>query len=146
MSSASCHPAGWQAPKAARYVQQARHAGLMACDLLGDTPASTCVRPACSAPCALQEELEQWATATRQKAEDSLALERYRRQDEARVKELGMQLERAAREAHQGRQDLEEELTATQVGGGDGGSGAWASRAQRQGTRGQVHDTGRLLP
>ncbi|KAL4443384.1 hypothetical protein ABPG75_011121 [Micractinium tetrahymenae] len=62
-----------------------------------------------------QEELEQWAAAARQKEEDSLALERYRRQDEARVKELGMQLERATREAHQGKRDLEEELTATQA-------------------------------
>jgi hypothetical protein len=63
-----------------------------------------------------QEELEQWAATARQKEGDALALERYRRQDEARVKELGMQLERAAREAHQGKRDLEEQATEAQVG------------------------------
>jgi predicted RNase H-like nuclease (RuvC/YqgF family) len=64
----------------------------------------------------LQEELEQWLAAARQKEEDSLALERYRRQDDARVKELGMQLEAAARRAHQAQRDLEDEATETQVG------------------------------
>lgn len=67
-----------------------------------------------------QEELEQWATAAKQKEDDSLALERYRRQDEAKVKELSMQLERAQREAHQAKRDLEDEVTATQVGAGVG--------------------------
>lgn len=63
-----------------------------------------------------QEELEQWLAAATQKEEDNLALERYRRQDEARVKELGMQLEQAAREAHQTQRDLDDEITETQVG------------------------------
>ncbi|EFN56849.1 hypothetical protein CHLNCDRAFT_144442 [Chlorella variabilis] len=61
------------------------------------------------------EELEQWLAAATQKEEDNLALERYRRQDEARVKELGMQLEQAAREAHQTQRDLDDEITETQA-------------------------------
>lgn len=66
--------------------------------------------------------MEQWAAAARQKEEDGLAVERYRRQDEARVKELALALERAARAAQQGRRDLEEEATATQARrGGLGG-------------------------
>lgn len=36
-------------------------------------------------------------------------------QDEAKIKELGLGLERAAREAQQAKRDLEEEATATQV-------------------------------
>lgn len=38
-----------------------------------------------------QEELDQWSAVAQQKEEDSLAMERYRRQDEARVKELSSQ-------------------------------------------------------
>jgi hypothetical protein len=33
-----------------------------------------------------QEELEQWALASRQKEEDNLALQKYQRADDARVK------------------------------------------------------------
>ena len=35
-----------------------------------------------------QEELEQWALATRQKEEDHLTLEKYRRADEQKIKDL----------------------------------------------------------
>ena len=63
----------------------------------------------------LQEELEQWSTTSRQKEEDALALERYRRQDEARVKELTMALERVAREEQAARRALEDEITETQA-------------------------------
>ena len=35
-----------------------------------------------------QEELEQWALAARQKEEDNLTLEKFRRADEAKIKEL----------------------------------------------------------
>lgn len=92
--------------------------------------------PACVALAPLQEELEQWAAAARQKEEDSLALERYRRQDEASIRELGLQLERATREAHQGRRDLEEEQTATQVGVGC--NGPQACKAQGHAAQGQA--------
>ena len=39
-----------------------------------------------------QEELEQWALAARQKEEDNLTLEKYRRSDEAKIKELTLQI------------------------------------------------------
>ena len=41
-----------------------------------------------------QEEFEQWALASRQKEEDNAALARYQKQDDARVRELAMQLEK----------------------------------------------------
>ena len=37
-----------------------------------------------------QEELEQWAAASARKEEDALALEKYKRADEARVRELNL--------------------------------------------------------
>lgn len=40
----------------------------------------------------LQEELEQWTAVAKQKEDDNLAMEKYMRQDEARVKELNMQV------------------------------------------------------
>lgn len=43
-----------------------------------------------------------------------------------------MQLERAAREVHQGRRDLEEERTATQVGGGSRRQRCGEERRDRQ--------------
>ncbi len=41
-----------------------------------------------------QEELEQWSLAAKQKEEDNLALEKYRRQDEIKVKELNLEIEK----------------------------------------------------
>ena len=41
-----------------------------------------------------QEELEQWALAARQKEEDYLALEKYRRADDVKIKELTLQVEK----------------------------------------------------
>ena len=40
-----------------------------------------------------QEELEQWAIAAKQKEEDALALQKYTRSDELKIKELSMTLE-----------------------------------------------------
>jgi hypothetical protein len=39
-----------------------------------------------------QEEMEQWVLAQKQKEEDNLALEKYRRQDESKIKELTLQV------------------------------------------------------
>lgn len=39
-----------------------------------------------------QEELEQWALAAKQKEEDNLALQKYTRADESKVKELNLQV------------------------------------------------------
>ena len=41
-----------------------------------------------------QEELEQWSLAAKQKEEDNLALEKYRRQDEIKVKDLNLEIEK----------------------------------------------------
>ncbi|KAK9820385.1 hypothetical protein WJX72_009778 [[Myrmecia] bisecta] len=62
-----------------------------------------------------QEEFEQWALASRQKEEDNLALEKYQRQDEAKVKELSLVLERASREVQKRKKQLAEEVTETQA-------------------------------
>ena len=40
-----------------------------------------------------QEELEQWSVAAQQKDEDFLAIEKYKRADELKIKELTLQLE-----------------------------------------------------
>ena len=45
-----------------------------------------------------QDELEQWSLAAKQKEEDNLALERYKRADEAKIKELTMKLEHLTKE------------------------------------------------
>ena len=44
-----------------------------------------------------QEELDQWVLAQKQKEEDNLALEKYKRQDEAKIKELTLQVRLAGR-------------------------------------------------
>ena len=41
-----------------------------------------------------QEVLEQWALAARQKEDDNLNLEKYKRQDELKIKELMLQIEK----------------------------------------------------
>ena len=41
-----------------------------------------------------QEDLEQWALAARQKEEDNITLEKYKRADETKIKELNLQIER----------------------------------------------------
>ena len=43
-----------------------------------------------------QGELQRWAEAALQKEEDALTLAMYKRQDEAKVKELNLKLERSA--------------------------------------------------
>ena len=54
-----------------------------------------------------QEELEQWALAARQKEEDNLTLEKYRRADEAKIKELTLQIEKLTIEVAKKNQELE---------------------------------------
>ena len=62
-----------------------------------------------------QEELEQWALATRQKEEDNLTLEKYRRADEAKIKELTLTIEKLTIEVSHKAQELEKEVTETQA-------------------------------
>jgi hypothetical protein len=47
-----------------------------------------------------QEELDQWVLAQKQKEEDNLALEKYKRQDEAKIKELTLQVTPAPHTYH----------------------------------------------
>jgi chromosome segregation ATPase len=62
-----------------------------------------------------QEELEQWALASRQKEEDNLTLEKYRRADEAKIKELQLKIESQTIEVARRMADLEREVTETRA-------------------------------
>ena len=62
-----------------------------------------------------QEELEQWALAARQKEEDNLTTEKYRRADEAKIKELTLQIEKLTVEVAKKANELEQEVTETQA-------------------------------
>mmetsp|Transcript_41567 Transcript_41567/g.109721 ORF Transcript_41567/g.109721 Transcript_41567/m.109721 type:complete len:891 (+) Transcript_41567:143-2815(+) len=62
-----------------------------------------------------QEELEQWAIAARQKEEDELTLEKYRRADDSKVRELTLALEKLTVENAHLRKELADEVTETQA-------------------------------
>lgn len=62
-----------------------------------------------------QEEFAQWALAAKQKEEDNIALEQYRRQDEVKMREVTMQLEKLSTEALRKRHELASEVTETQA-------------------------------
>eukprot|EP00163_Fabomonas_tropica_P006085 TRINITY_DN15701_c0_g1_i2.p1 TRINITY_DN15701_c0_g1~~TRINITY_DN15701_c0_g1_i2.p1 ORF type:complete len:789 (-),score=351.97 TRINITY_DN15701_c0_g1_i2:152-2518(-) len=61
------------------------------------------------------EELEQWALAAKQKEEDALALEKYQRQDEKKIKELELQLQKVTKEVQAKKAELNNEVTETQA-------------------------------
>ena len=60
-----------------------------------------------------QEELEQWVLAARQKEEDNLTMEKYKLTDEAKIKELNLQIEKLTIETTKKQADLEREITET---------------------------------
>jgi len=62
-----------------------------------------------------QEELEQWSLAAKQKEEDNLALEKYRRQDEIKVKELNLEIEKLTTMLTRKQNALGQEITETQA-------------------------------
>ncbi|KAK1945856.1 Coiled-coil domain-containing protein 39 [Phytophthora citrophthora] len=62
-----------------------------------------------------QDEMEQWSVAARQKEEDAMALERYRRADEARIKELTLALEKLTQQLTRAKREVEDEATETQA-------------------------------
>jgi chromosome segregation ATPase len=62
-----------------------------------------------------QEELEQWALASRQKEEDNLTLEKYRRSDDVKIKELQLEIEKLTLTVLQSNQELEREVTETRA-------------------------------
>ncbi|CAE7456638.1 CCDC39 [Symbiodinium natans] len=62
-----------------------------------------------------QEELEQWAIAARQKEEDELTLEKYRRADDSKVRELTLTVEKLTVENANRRKELDDLVTDTQA-------------------------------
>ncbi|CBZ29079.1 conserved hypothetical protein [Leishmania mexicana MHOM/GT/2001/U1103] len=61
-----------------------------------------------------QEELEQWDEARRQKEEDELAIARYSKLDEAKVKQLTQHIEKLETTVRKQHKQLDEEMLATQ--------------------------------
>lgn len=62
-----------------------------------------------------QEELEQWAIAARQKEEDEMTLEKYRRADDSKVRELTLAIEKLTFENSQKKKELADQVTETQA-------------------------------
>jgi len=62
-----------------------------------------------------QEELEQWAIAAKQKEEDELTLEKYKRADDSKVRELNLAIEKLTCENAQRRKELADQVTETQA-------------------------------
>merc|ERR1711937_889816 len=62
-----------------------------------------------------QEELEQWAIAARQKEEDEMTLEKYRRADDSKVRELTLAVEKLTVENASRRKELADLVTETQA-------------------------------
>mmetsp|Transcript_108325 Transcript_108325/g.258499 ORF Transcript_108325/g.258499 Transcript_108325/m.258499 type:complete len:884 (+) Transcript_108325:74-2725(+) len=62
-----------------------------------------------------QEELEQWAIAARQKEEDELTLEKYKRADDSKVRELTLTVEKLTVENSNRRKELDDLVTDTQA-------------------------------
>lgn len=62
-----------------------------------------------------QEQLEQWALAARQKEDDNITLEKYKRADDAKIKELNLATERLTIEVGRKQSELEKEVTETQA-------------------------------
>jgi chromosome segregation ATPase len=60
-----------------------------------------------------QEELEQWSLAAKQKEEDFLALEKYKRADDFKVKELELKQEHLTKNLHLKRTSLDNEIAET---------------------------------
>ena len=59
-----------------------------------------------------QEELEQWALASKQKEEDNLAIEKYTRADEAKINQLALQIEKLTKRDLEIQAQVEAEATA----------------------------------
>ncbi|OHT01687.1 hypothetical protein TRFO_31438 [Tritrichomonas foetus] len=62
-----------------------------------------------------QQELEQWLVIARQKEEDFLVLQRYKREDEGRVRSMLLEIEKATGIIEAKKVELEQEITATRA-------------------------------
>eukprot|EP00758_Cryptobia_borreli_P005309 Tbor_TRINITY_DN4831_c0_g1::TRINITY_DN4831_c0_g1_i1::g.1234::m.1234 len=61
-----------------------------------------------------QEELEQWDIARKQKEDDTAALDKYTKADEAKTRDLNFQIETTTKKILQKREELDAEITETQ--------------------------------
>ena len=62
-----------------------------------------------------QEEMDQWLFAAKQKQEDGLALERYQRADDCKIKEINLNIEKLTSSKAKLEAELEREVTETQA-------------------------------
>lgn len=62
-----------------------------------------------------QSELEKWIEASAKKDEDYVAIQKYAKQDENKIKELSLQLEKLTHELQQRKRKLDEEVMNTQI-------------------------------
>ena len=61
------------------------------------------------------EELQQWTLAAKQKEEDQIALEKYKRSDELKIKNLNIELEVVSNQAKLAKNELDKEITETKA-------------------------------
>lgn len=62
-----------------------------------------------------QEDMEKWMLAAKQKKEDNLMLEKYKRSDETKVKEIGLEIERLTVERGKLERGLANQVTETKA-------------------------------
>lgn len=62
-----------------------------------------------------QDQLEQWTESQKQKEDDQLILEKYKRMDDAKVVSMNVQIEKLSSELQLQKQKLEKEITETKV-------------------------------
>ena len=62
-----------------------------------------------------QDELEQWITIARQKEEDFLVLQRYKREDEGKIRSMLLEIEKSTGIVEAKKAELENEITATRA-------------------------------
>jgi chromosome segregation ATPase len=62
-----------------------------------------------------QEDMEKWMLAAKQKKEDNLMLEKYKRSDETKVKEIGLEIQRLTVERGKLERNLANQITETKA-------------------------------
>ncbi|KAL3896675.1 MAG: hypothetical protein SGCHY_003920 [Lobulomycetales sp.] len=62
-----------------------------------------------------KEELEEWARVQTEKEDDTLALLKYSKEDSAKIKQLGLTIEKLMHDVHKKKASLNAEVTETQV-------------------------------
>lgn len=60
-----------------------------------------------------QQALEAWLEESARKDEDSMAIQKYSRHDESKIKELSLRMERLTEESQKKRRQLDHETTDT---------------------------------